>query len=55
MSVNELNVDEQAIWGSIITSDLVQGWTDEEIAALVVDLDNAVMQIVTDHEGRRAK
>lgn len=50
-----MNVDERAVWGSVITSDLVDGWTEEEIAALVADLDNAVMQIVTDHEGQRAK
>lgn len=50
-----MNVDERAVWGSVITSDLVDGWTGEEIAALVADLDNAVMQIVTDHEGQRAK
>jgi hypothetical protein len=51
----QVNVDERAVWGSVITSDLVDGWTGEEIAALVADLDNAVMQIVTDHEGQRAK
>lgn len=51
----QVNVDERAVWGSVITSDLVDGWTEEEIAALVADLDNAVMQIVTDHEGQRAK
>ena len=50
-----MNVDERTIWGSVITSDLVEGWTEDEVAALVADLDNAVMQVVTDHEGRRAK
>lgn len=43
------------IWGSIITEELVAGWTDAEIEALCADLDEAVMHVIQDHEQRRGK
>lgn len=43
------------IWGSILTKELVDGWTDSEIEALCSDLDDAVMHIVQDHEQRRGQ
>lgn len=42
------------IWGSVLTRELVEGWTDEEVADLVADLDLTVMITIQDHEARRA-
>jgi hypothetical protein len=34
---------------------MVEGWTDEEVADLVADLDRIVMVTVEDHEAQRAR
>lgn len=46
--------DHSPIWGSVLTRELVDGWTDEQVADLVADLDRAVMLTIQDHEARRA-
>lgn len=43
-----------SIWGSFITREFVEDWTDEEVADLVADLDLTVMLTIQDHEARRA-
>lgn len=45
----------EAIWGSLLTRESVEGWTEEEIIALCTDLNNAVMHIIQDHEQRRGQ
>lgn len=42
------------IWGSIITRELVSGWSDDEVERLVADLNEIVMLTYRDHEARRA-
>jgi len=47
--------DEQdPIWQSALVAELVEGWTDDEIADLCNDLDQAVMLTIADHEARRS-
>jgi hypothetical protein len=43
------------IWGSVLTKELVAGWSDDEIQALCVALDDAVMSVIQDHEHQRGK
>ena len=40
------------VWQSTITSEMVKGYTPEEIEMLIVDLDDAVMAILEDYDGR---
>ena len=39
---------EDVIWQSTITKDMVEGWSDDEIALLIADLDDAVMMTCQD-------
>lgn len=40
------------VWQSTITSEMVKGYTPDEIEMLVADLDDAVMAILEDYDGR---
>jgi len=46
--------ERDPIWRSAVVAEMVEGWTDDEIADLCNDLDRAVMLTVADHEARRA-
>ena len=39
------------IWKSVVTKEMVEGWSDDEIEMLVTDLDDAVMATLQDYEG----
>lgn len=45
--------DQAPIWGSVLVRELVEGWTDDEVADLCNDLDQIVMLTIADHEARR--
>jgi len=45
--------ERDPIWRSAVVAEMVEGWTDDEIADLCNDLDRAVMLTVADHEARR--
>lgn len=40
------------VWESIITSEMVKDYTPDEIELLIVDLDDAVMGVLEDYDGR---
>ena len=40
------------VWESRITSEMVKGYTPDEIEMLIADLDDAVMAVLEDYDGR---
>lgn len=42
-------MSEEIVWQSTITRDMVEDWTDDEIAILIADLDDAVQMTCEDN------
>lgn len=43
--------DNNQVWKSEVTRDMVKGWSDDEIELLIADLDDAVKGVLEDFEG----
>lgn len=45
--------DNNTVWKSEVTLDMVKGWSDDEIELLVADLDDAVQGVMEDFDDKR--
>jgi hypothetical protein len=43
--------DNDIVWKSEVTRDMVKGWSDDEIDLLIADLDDSVMLVIEDYKG----
>ena len=41
-----MTLDNNIVWKSEVTRDMVEGWSDDEIELLIADLDDAVQDVV---------
>ena len=46
-----MTLDNNLVWKSEVTRDMVAGYTEDELELLIADLDDAVMAVIEDFEG----